>query len=92
MRANAAALRGRPDEALAIVEAMAADDASDSYLSRQTARIVLAAHRNDASMRALAERELSARGGVGTRGLVRLYLPAFEVDARYLGSQIGAWL
>jgi hypothetical protein len=88
MRANAAALRGRPEEALAIVEAMAADDASDSYLSRQAARIVLAAQRADPSMRALAEQDLSARGGAATRGLVRLYLPAFESDARHLaGSQ-----
>ncbi len=86
MRANAAALRGRTEEALAIVEAMAADDASDSYLSRQAARIVLAAQRADPSMRALAEKDLSARGGVATRGLVRLYLPAFESDARHLAG------
>ncbi|HEX8791850.1 MAG TPA: AAA family ATPase [Polyangiaceae bacterium] len=78
MRANAAALRGDSVGALAIVEKMAADDASDAYLSRQAARLVLAEQRKDPAARALAERDLAERGGAATRGLVRLYLPAYE--------------
>jgi serine/threonine protein kinase len=81
VRANAAALRGQSDEAIAIVEAMAADDASDAYLSRQAARLVLSDLRGDRSMRALAERELAERGGSASRGIVRLYLPAYEPQA-----------
>jgi hypothetical protein len=75
VRANAAALRGQRSEARAILEAMAADDASDAYLSRQVARLVLAEQGGDGAKRAAAEQELAARGGVPTRGLLQLYFP-----------------
>jgi serine/threonine protein kinase len=78
IRANAAALRGRVDEGLAIVEQMAGDDGAEAWLSRQCARLLLARMRDDARMQRLAEDELAAAGGVADPRITRLYFPAFH--------------
>ncbi|HEY8039107.1 MAG TPA: AAA family ATPase [Polyangiaceae bacterium] len=80
IRANVAALRGRREEGLAIVEAMAADDAGDSWLSRQAARLLLGRLREDAAMLRAGEGALASRGGGLHPGLIRLYFPAFESE------------
>jgi hypothetical protein len=78
MRANAARMRGRLDEGLALVEQMAEDDASDSWLSRQCARLLLARIRGKEELARLARAELEASGGVCDARLTRLYFPAFD--------------
>jgi hypothetical protein len=78
MRANAAALRGRMNEAVAIVEQMTADDGAEAWLSRQCARLLLSRLRGDPAHRRLAEEELSASGGVADPRMTRLYFPGFE--------------
>jgi serine/threonine protein kinase len=77
VRANAAALRGRPDEGLAIVEQMAADDAREAWLSAQCARLLLGRVRGDRTLQRRAEEELAASGGAADPRLVRLFFPAF---------------
>jgi hypothetical protein len=83
MRANIAALRGRLDDAKAILEELAADDAGDAWLSRQCARMLLGRLRGDAVLVRLGEQELAASGGVADPRLTRLYFPAFDaIDPR----------
>jgi hypothetical protein len=78
MRANAAALRGRMDEAVAIIEQMTADDGAEAWLSRQCARLLLTRLRGDQTHQRLAEEELAASGGVADPRMTRLYFPGFE--------------
>jgi hypothetical protein len=87
MRANAACVRGRVEEGLALVEQMANDDAGDSWLSRQCARLLLARVRGNEELARLARAELEASGGVCDDRLTRLYFPAF--DAAVTGSGAG---
>jgi hypothetical protein len=78
MRSQAAALRGNRDEAFAIVERMAEDDAGDAWLARQCARMLLARVRGDPALGRLAEAELTAAGGVADPRMTRLYFAAFD--------------
>ena len=81
IRANAALIRGRTEEALVIAEAMAGDEAGDAWLSRNSARYFLGRLRGDTALVLAAEQELASRGGVAHVGLIRLYFPAFEPEA-----------
>jgi tetratricopeptide (TPR) repeat protein len=82
IRANVAVIHGRREEALDIAEAMASDDADDSWLSRQAARLLLGRLRGDASHTRAAEEALAVRGGAPAIGLIRLYFPALEAEIR----------
>ncbi|HEY3817033.1 MAG TPA: AAA family ATPase [Polyangiaceae bacterium] len=75
--ANLAMMRGRREEAVAMVEAMAGEEAGVAWLSTQLARLCLGWLRGDASLAMAAERELASRGGAPRLELVRLYFPAF---------------
>ena len=82
IRANVAVLRGRREEAISIAESMASDDADDSWLSRQAARLLLGRLRGDPSHTRAAEEALALRGGAPAVGLIRLYFPTLERDLR----------
>ncbi len=80
IRASALQLRGKRAEALEVVEAMAAEDGDDGWLSRQSARLLLGRLRADADLVRSAEAEFAGRGGVPVPGLLRMTLPGFEAD------------
>jgi tetratricopeptide (TPR) repeat protein len=80
IRANALLLRGRRQEALAVVEQMAAEGDDDAWLSRTSARVVLGRLKGDANAQHAAEQEFAARGGVASAGLLRMSFPAFDQD------------
>lgn len=81
VRASAAHLRGRPAEALRVVEAMASDDGLDAWLSRQSARVLLGRMRGDAALEKLGVDAILERGGAVVSGLLRMTFPGFDVDA-----------
>ncbi len=70
-------LRGDRDRALGIVGEMAADAAPDAWLSRTTARLLLARARGDEAGAREVEAEFEENGGVVTPGLLRVTFPAF---------------
>jgi hypothetical protein len=78
VRASAAQLRGKTAEAIEVVEQMANDDGDDAWFSRQCARVLLGRLRKDETLERSAAHEFAARGGVASRGMLRMTLPGFE--------------
>jgi tetratricopeptide (TPR) repeat protein len=77
VRASVAMLRGDRDRAIAIVEEMAADGAPDAWLSRTSAKLLLARAKHDEVGALAVEAEFRANGGTVTAGLLRVTFPAF---------------
>ncbi len=84
--ANSAMIRGRRDEALAIVQSMAADEDPEAWVPMQMARLLLGRLRGDASLVDAAEQAITSRGGVANIGLLRIYFPAFVKEVLESGG------
>ncbi len=84
IRASAAHLRGKKEEALKVVEDMAGEPGLDGWLSCQSARLFLGKLRKDDALARAAQLEIEGRGGLPTRNLLRISLPGFEAELREL--------